>query len=224
MAGISVSMVVLELGTIWPMRMKGRAGGMCVSSVRVSGRVRRRYWSGPSPDQGAARSVPLRRGAADCAAGGAAPVSAPGTTEKRPHGESALHSTPPRPDTFRRRDLVALLGLAAAAGSPRAPAAAQAAWPERPVRLIVPFGPGGAIDTLSRAVAQPFQQIANGQPLVVENRGGAGGTIAGGVVATARPDGYTLMMADLGANAVGKELIPSLSYDPLQAFTPIVHW
>ena len=136
-----------------------------------------------------------------------------------------MPTTPPRHPAAApgRRAFAALFASAAAAALPRRPAAAQSAWPERPVRLIVPFGPGGAIDTLSRAVAQPFQQLANGQPLVVENRGGAGGTIAGGVVATARPDGYTLMMADLGANAVGKELIPSLSYDPLQAFTPIVH-
>ncbi len=129
-----------------------------------------------------------------------------------------LQSTAPR-----RRDLPSLVGLAVAGALSRRDAAAQSPWPDRPVRLIVPFGPGGAIDTLSRAVAQPFPQLANGQALVVENRGGAGGTIAGGVVATSRPDGYTLMMADLGANAVGKELIPSLSYDPLQAFTPIVH-
>jgi tripartite-type tricarboxylate transporter receptor subunit TctC len=131
-----------------------------------------------------------------------------------------MSNTPP--ESPRRRDLAALLALAAAAW-PHRTAMAQPAWPERPVRLVVPFGPGGAIDTLSRALAQPFPQLANGQALVVENRGGAGGTIAGGVVATSRPDGYTLMTADLGANAVGKELIPTLSYEPLRAFTPIVH-
>ncbi|MBD0273237.1 MAG: tripartite tricarboxylate transporter substrate binding protein, partial [Acetobacteraceae bacterium] len=139
-----------------------------------------------------------------------------------------MTSTPRRHPTAPpgRRDLAALFGglaAAAAAASPRGTAVAQSAWPDRPVRLVVPFGPGGAIDTLSRALAQPFPQLANGQALVVENRGGAGGTIAGGVVATSRPDGYTLMTADLGANAVGKELIPTLSYEPLRAFTPIVH-
>jgi tripartite-type tricarboxylate transporter receptor subunit TctC len=91
------------------------------------------------------------------------------------------------------------------------------------VRLVVPFGPGAAIDTLSRAVAQPFPQFANGRALVVENHGDAGGTIAGGVAATSRPDGYTLVTADLGAIAVGKGLIPTLSYEPLCVFTPIVH-
>jgi tripartite-type tricarboxylate transporter receptor subunit TctC len=72
-------------------------------------------------------------------------------------------------------------------------------------------------------VANAFPARANGQPLVVENRGGAGGTIAGAFVAQARPDGYTLMMADLGANAIGKELQPGLTYDPARAFQPICH-
>ena len=99
----------------------------------------------------------------------------------------------------------------------------QTAWPDRPVRLLVPFGAGGAVDTLSRTVANQFAQHANGQPLVVDNRGGAGGTIAGAAAATARPDGITLMMADLGANCIGKELQPGLTYDPMTAFAPICH-
>lgn len=120
---------------------------------------------------------------------------------------------------LRRR---ALTGLALAAAFP-AIARAQPGWPDRPVRLIVPFGAGGAVDTLSRTVANAFPPHGNGQPMVVENRSGAGGTIAGGVVATSRPDGYTLMMADLGANAIGKLLQPSLGYDPVAAFSPIIH-
>lgn len=123
-------------------------------------------------------------------------------------------------DLMLRRRALGALALAAAAP---AAARAQGAWPDRPVRLIVPFGAGGAIDTLSRTVANAFPQHANGQPMVVENRSGAGGTIAGGVVATSRPDGYTLMMADLGANAIGRMLQPGLGYDPLTAFTPIIH-
>ncbi|NGM24047.1 tripartite tricarboxylate transporter substrate binding protein [Roseomonas stagni] len=99
----------------------------------------------------------------------------------------------------------------------------QGAWPDRPIRLIVPFGAGGAIDTLSRTVAAKFAEVTGGQTLVVENRPGAGGTIAGAAVARERPDGLTLMMADIGANAIGKELIPTLSYDPPTAFTPIIH-
>ncbi|NKE48704.1 tripartite tricarboxylate transporter substrate binding protein [Roseomonas frigidaquae] len=102
-------------------------------------------------------------------------------------------------------------------------ARAQSGWPDRPIRLIVPFGAGGAIDTLSRTVAAKFPEVTGGQTLVVENRPGAGGTIAGAAVAREKPDGLTLMMADVGANAIGKELIPSLSYEPPTAFTPIIH-
>ena len=116
----------------------------------------------------------------------------------------------------------ALGALALAAGAP-AVARAQGTWPNAPVRLVVPFGAGGAVDTLSRIVANAFGPHSNGQPIVVENRSGAGGTIAGQAVAQARPDGATLMMADVGANAIGKILQPSLAYDPVTAFTPIIH-
>jgi tripartite-type tricarboxylate transporter receptor subunit TctC len=123
---------------------------------------------------------------------------------------------------LRRRDL-GLAGLGAGLGLGFVGTArAQAAWPERPVRLVVPFGPGGAIDTLSRTVANAFPAQANGQSLVVENRGGAGGTIAGAAVAQARPDGTTLMMADLGANAIGHEMA-RLTYDPTRAFQAVCH-
>lgn len=123
--------------------------------------------------------------------------------------------------SIRRRNLLAA-GLAAPAIWPAA-ARAQAGWPDRPIRLIVPFGAGGAIDTLSRTVAARFPEVSGGQTLVVENRAGAGGTIAGQAVARERPDGSVLMMADVGANAIGKELNPGLGYDPATAFTPIIH-
>ncbi|MBK1662761.1 hypothetical protein CKO45_31815 [Paracraurococcus ruber] len=119
------------------------------------------------------------------------------------------------------RRQAAMLAMAALA-APRL-GRAQGSWPERPVRLILPFGAGGAADTLARSVANAFAPHANGQSLVVENRGGAGGTIAGAATAQARPDGYTLMLADLGANGIGKELQPSVPYDPATAFTPVCH-
>jgi hypothetical protein len=72
-------------------------------------------------------------------------------------------------------------------------------------------------------VANAFSAHAGGQSMVVENRGGAGGTIAGAVVAQAKPDGTTLMMSDLGANGIGRELQPSVPYDPATAFTAICH-
>src|SRR5262245_36202982 len=104
------------------------------------------------------------------------------------------------------------------------PAFAQPAaqWPDRPVRLIVTVGAGGAADTLSRNMSSAFPQFANGQPLVVENRPGAGGTIAAAAVAREKPDGYTLFLGEVGPNAVSHTLA-KLPYDPHTAFTPIIH-
>jgi tripartite-type tricarboxylate transporter receptor subunit TctC len=99
---------------------------------------------------------------------------------------------------------------------------AQGTWPERPVRLLVTVGAGGAADTLARNLANGFSQIGTPHPLVVENRPGAGGTIAAGTVAREKPDGYTLFLAEVGPNAVSHTLA-KLTYDPHTAFTPIVH-
>src|SRR5678810_579510 len=113
------------------------------------------------------------------------------------------------------------LALLALAASIAAPALSQPAakWPERPVRLVVTVG---AADTLSRNLSSGFAKFANGQPLVVENRPGAGGTIAATTVAREKPDGYTLFLAEVGPNAVSHTLM-KLSYDPHTAFTPIIH-
>ncbi len=105
------------------------------------------------------------------------------------------------------------------------PALAQPAsqWPDRPVRIIVPLGAGGASDTLTRHLANGFSQFANGQPLIVENRPGGGGTIAAAAAARAKPDGYTLFLTDMTPNAVAHVLMPKIGYDPHTAFTPILH-
>jgi tripartite-type tricarboxylate transporter receptor subunit TctC len=106
-----------------------------------------------------------------------------------------------------------------------APGFAQPAekWPDRPVKLIVPVGAGGAADALARNLSNGFQQFANGQPLVVENRPGAGGTLAAAQVALEKPDGYVLLLAEIGANAAAHALQSKLTYDPQTAFTPIIH-
>src|SRR5262249_27020830 len=96
-------------------------------------------------------------------------------------------------------------------------------WPDRPVRLLVPVGAGGAADTLSRNLSNGFAQFANGQPLIVENRPGAGGTIAAAAMTREKPDGYTLFLAEVGPNAISHKLTSKLPYDPHTAFTPIVH-
>jgi tripartite-type tricarboxylate transporter receptor subunit TctC len=125
--------------------------------------------------------------------------------------------------SLARRQIIgaAALALAACAVSP-ASGQSAAQWPERPVRLLVTVGAGGAGDTLSRNLSNGFSQFANGQPLIVENRPGAGGTIAAAAVAREKPDGYTLFLAEVGPNAVSHTLA-KLSYDPHTAFTPIIH-
>ncbi|BAT58870.1 tripartite tricarboxylate transporter family receptor [Variibacter gotjawalensis] len=104
------------------------------------------------------------------------------------------------------------------------PASAQTTkWPDRPVKLVVPVGAGGAADTLARNLSNGFAQFANGQPLVIENRPGAGGTLAATGVAREQPDGYVLLLAEIGANAAANALQSKLSYDVQTAFTPIIH-
>ena len=123
-----------------------------------------------------------------------------------------------------RRQFIVRAAATAALAAFAVPAFSQPAaqWPERPVRLLVTVGAGGAADTLSRNLASGFAQFANNQPLVVENRPGAGGTIAAAAVAREKPDGYTLFLAEVGPNAVS-HMLTKLPYDPHTAFTPIIH-
>ena len=92
-------------------------------------------------------------------------------------------------------------------------------YPSRPVRVVVPFAPGGAVDLVARAVA-PRLSDALGQGVVVDNRGGAGGTLGTDIVAKARPDGHTLLVASMGV-AVNAVLYPKLPYDTLKDLAPI---
>ncbi|MFU1980056.1 Bug family tripartite tricarboxylate transporter substrate binding protein [Bordetella hinzii] len=99
--------------------------------------------------------------------------------------------------------------------------ASAADYPSRPISLIVPYGPGGTNDILARAIANKIGP-ALGQTVVVNNRPGAGGNIGAQQVATAAPDGYTLLLASSGVFAVNKWLYHNLRYDPANAFAPIV--
>ncbi len=96
---------------------------------------------------------------------------------------------------------------------------AASAYPERPVTIVVPFAPGGANDVVMRAIQQPLAE-ALGQPIVIENRGGAGGSVGAGYVARARPDGYTLLMAATGF-VVNPSLYDKVQYDPLADFEQV---
>jgi tripartite-type tricarboxylate transporter receptor subunit TctC len=93
-------------------------------------------------------------------------------------------------------------------------------YPSRPVRLVVTFAAGGSADLVARAVQQPFS-VALGQPVVIDNRPGAGGVLGGTAVAQAEPDGYTLLFAATGPNAIAPGLQKSLPYDPIKSFAGI---
>lgn len=94
-------------------------------------------------------------------------------------------------------------------------------YPERSVRLIVPFPPGGQTDNVSRALANALPPLI-GQQLVIDNRAGAAGTIGSGEAARAQPDGYTLVMGTASTHAINPSFMSNISYDVLKDFTPII--
>jgi len=100
------------------------------------------------------------------------------------------------------------------------PAQAQDRYPSRPIKLLVPFPAGGPVDVMGRLVAQHLSTTL-GQQVIVENRPGAGATLAGKAAATAEPDGYTLMVGSAATYAIGPTLYPNAGYDPASAFAPI---
>lgn len=102
------------------------------------------------------------------------------------------------------------------------PALAQSAWPERPIRLVVPFAGGTSTDIIGRLVAQQLSAGLGGHIVVVDNRAGAGGTIGAQHVATSAPDGHTLLLGVIGTHAVNPHLMPNLGYDPARDFTPVI--
>src|SRR5438067_13684430 len=112
--------------------------------------------------------------------------------------------------TLLRRLALVLLFLAL-------PAAAQ--WPAKPVKIVVAFTPGGVHDTVTRILSVPLGE-ALGQPIVIENRAGAGGNIAAESVAKSAPDGYTFLVAS-EAMASNTALYPKLAYDPVKDLTPV---
>ncbi len=124
----------------------------------------------------------------------------------------------------RRRHLhlacAALLGLTAAA-APLASAMAQAAFPAKPIRLIVPFPPGGGTDMIARTVAQKVADT-NKWNIVVDNRPGAGGNLGVDAAAKATPDGYTLVMGQTSNLAINPSLYAKLPYNPLKDLAPVV--
>lgn len=122
---------------------------------------------------------------------------------------------------IHRRVMLAHALCAAAAAVLVAPAAAQS-FPARPIRMVVPFGPGTTTDIVARAVADELGK-AIAQTVVVENRAGAGGSVATAAVAAAEPDGHTLVMGTVGTHAINGSLYRKIAYNALKDFAPVAY-
>jgi tripartite-type tricarboxylate transporter receptor subunit TctC len=110
--------------------------------------------------------------------------------------------------------------LAAALGWLTGAVRAQGQWPTKPITYIVPFPAGGTTDVLGRLIGQKLGS-ALGQTIVIDNRGGAGGSLGSEIAARAAPDGYTLLGGTISSHAINVSLYPKLGYDPIKSFTPI---
>ena len=121
---------------------------------------------------------------------------------------------------YRRSALAAALLAAVAVNL--AARVARADWPEAPIHIVVPFPAGGAPDALARIVADRLATELK-QSVVVENRVGAGGILASGQIARARPDGYTLLLSGLASHVVAPLVNPNVAYDPIRDFTHIAY-
>ena len=125
--------------------------------------------------------------------------------------------TIPHSSLFRRHfSLIAACALA----SPLVQAQAPATWPARPITLVVPFVAGGGTDIGTRIVAQRLSQIL-GQAVVIDNKGGAGGNVGLESVSRAKPDGYTLLIGNVGTQSINPTLYKKLSYNPDTSFVPV---
>jgi tripartite-type tricarboxylate transporter receptor subunit TctC len=121
---------------------------------------------------------------------------------------------------MRARLVAALAGLALFAAA--LPGAHAQAWPSRGIRIVVPFAPGGSTDIFARLVGDRLA-TAVGQPVVIDNRPGAGGNIGADAVAKAPPDGYTLLMATTGVMAINNAMYKNLSYDAEKDLKPVIY-
>lgn len=113
---------------------------------------------------------------------------------------------------------IMLAGLATAAWT--VPAHAADPYPSKPIRMVVPFAPGGTTDILARAVAAELSKLP-GWNVVVDNRPGAGGNIGADIVAKSAPDGYTLLMGTVGTHGINQSLYTKMPFDPIKDFVPI---
>ena len=131
-----------------------------------------------------------------------------------------MSHTAHNPTHAARRQLLAAAGLLAVLSAWTAPVAAQDSYPSRPISLVVPFPPGGSADTVSRLVGKRLQELL-GQPVVIDNRPGAGTAVGAGFAAKATPDGHTLFISSGSTFTVNPALRPNLPYDAVKSFDPI---
>ena len=120
----------------------------------------------------------------------------------------------------RRAALCTVATLAMATRTTTALAQAQESWPNKPIRLVVPYAAGGTTDLLARTLANELQRIF-GQPINVDNVTGEGGSVGSAEVAKAAPDGYTFLMGTAGSHAINSAMVQKLAYDPIKDFTPV---
>src|SRR6478752_5613282 len=120
------------------------------------------------------------------------------------------------------RTIIAILTALSMSGFAVPLAAQTPTYPDRPIRIVVPFPVGGIADTFGREIGKKLTE-SWGQPVVIDNRTGAGGNIGADIVAKAPPDGYTLVIGNIGTHAVNVSLLPAMPYDTIRDFTPIVH-
>jgi tripartite-type tricarboxylate transporter receptor subunit TctC len=118
------------------------------------------------------------------------------------------------------RNFAHLIGALTLLAAVCEPVSAQEAWPSRPIKLVVPLTAGGGVDMMARLTAKHLSDQL-GQQVVVENQGGAGGTIAANMVARSRPDGYTLIFQSVSSAVVNALVYKNLQYDPIKDLTPV---
>ena len=123
---------------------------------------------------------------------------------------------------MKRRQHLLLVAAGAATALTQTFAQAQAAWPSKPIRLVVPFPAAGATDLFARTLAQKLGEVL-GVTVVIDNKPGAGGAIGADAGAKAAPDGYTLLLTTSSTHAIGPAINPRLPYDTVRDFTPIAH-
>lgn len=122
---------------------------------------------------------------------------------------------------MKRRSLIHTALASAAAGALAHPGWAQGIWPSKPVTYIVPFPAGGTTDILGRLIGQKLGPVL-GTTIVIDNKGGAGGSVGSELASRAPADGYTLLGGTISSHAINVSLYPKLGYDPIKSFSPVV--